>query len=133
MKILFGIFTTITLLFGTCNKTEVSNNAHPLEGIWHMDSYWAYSPDPMPTFGATDVIWKFEISLNKLTVTYNINAPYDYILTPGVHSLAVNGNILTIDGDQYEYTITNGKVSIESYFAPGGPVIADMPTCTLAR
>lgn len=136
MKTLFGLFTVFTLFIGACKKTEVPNNpnpVHPLEGVWHMESYWTYSPDPMPTFGPNDVLWNFQINQNKVTVTYNVNAPYEYILTAGVHSLSVNGNILTIDGIQYEYTFTNGDIKIERYFAPGEPMIADLPECTLSR
>lgn len=133
MKLLFGIFTAITLLFGTCKKTEVSHNAHPLDGVWHMDTYWAFSPNPMPTFGSNDVIWNFEVDQNKLTVVYNIITSQEYILPSGVHNLSVDGSILTIDGAKYQYTIDNGKVNIQHYFAPGEPVISDLPQCTLAR
>lgn len=133
MKTIFAIFTAVTLFFRGCSDSEVSNNAHPLEGLWHVESYWAYMPPPLPTFDDNDVIWKFEFEQNKLTVTHNINTTEQYVLSPGVHTLSENGNILTIDGDQYQYTLTNGVLKIESYFAPGGPVIADMPEVTLAR
>jgi len=129
MKYLVTLVTALFLV-SACNSTKTNTSTNPLHGKWTIDSYSAFAPN-LPTFSPGDVVWNFDCNKSTVTVIKKDANSYEYPLDPGTYPYKIVDKKMMINGADYNYSLTNGKLKLDSNTDPR--MSADGPVITFAR
>lgn len=98
-------------LMACSDNDNNSNNANTFNGSWNMDSYLAFT-ETLPELSEGDITWT--INGSSLTVVNSVESEYPYILPSGNYTLAVSGNIVRIDNNDYYYSFQGNRMTLTS-------------------
>ncbi len=102
------------MFFGLLACSDDDNNSNAINnfnGSWNMDSYLAFTA-AIPELSAGDITWT--INGNLITVVNSVESEYPYILSSGNYTLAVSGNVVRIDNNDYYYSFQGNRMTLTS-------------------
>lgn len=110
MKKLLVLFIFFGLL--ACSDDDNNSNAiNNFNGSWNMDSYLAFTA-ALPELSEGDITWT--INGNSITVINAVESEYPYILSSGNYTLAVSGNVVRIDNNDFYYSFQGNRMTLTS-------------------